>query len=43
MDKDAEDIGEFEEQELQYDLMVVSSHFSRESCFAHTLQLVQES
>ena len=40
MDKDAEeDIGEFEEQELQYNLMV-SSHFSRASCFAHTLQLV---
>ena len=40
MDKDAEeDIAEFEELELQYDLML-SSHFSRSSCFAHTLQLV---
>ena len=40
MDKDAEDDNaEFEEQELQYELMV-SSHFSRASCFAHTLQLV---
>ena len=41
MDKDAEDdIAEFEEQELQYVLMV-SSHFNREGLiFAHTLQLV---
>ena len=40
MDKDAEeDIGKFEEQDMQYDLMV-SSHFSRASCFAHTLQFV---
>ena len=41
MDKDAEDdIAEFEEQELQYVLMV-SSHFSRAGLiFAHTLQLV---
>jgi len=39
-DKDAEDdIAEFEEQELQY-VVMVSSHFSRASCFAHSLQLV---
>ena len=39
MEKNAEEIAEFEEEELQHDLMF-SGHFSRASCFAHTLQLV---
>ena len=33
------EIMEFEEEELHHDLLF-SSHFSRASCFAHTLQLV---
>ena len=40
MEKNAEEeIAEFEEEELQHDLLF-SGHFSRASCFAHTLQLV---
>ena len=39
MKKNAEGEIEFEEKELNYNLMF-SSHFSRASCFAHILQLV---
>ena len=40
MEKNAEDeIAEFKKKELNYSLMF-SSHFSRVSCLAHTLQLI---